>query len=200
MGTIIYSFNLNISPKCHMVCLSVILFCYRITCLWFCNKSSCNKKEVLFVPDPVFWQTRAIVSRSGHCSELAAFFWVVVSPGLCPGSLNLVWSWARNQIRPLGSWKGLKLTSETVVLTSSSSTSFFHCLPFPSPLSLWPAGPLHPWAMICLVQPQLPVRWVDLLRRLTNDTTWVQTFPIDLSKAGLVQRLPPNMFIKSMLE
>ena len=32
-----------------MVCLSMILLCYRITCLWFCNK-----KGVLFVPDPVF--------------------------------------------------------------------------------------------------------------------------------------------------
>ena len=24
-----------------MVCLSVILLCYRITCLWFCNKEGC---------------------------------------------------------------------------------------------------------------------------------------------------------------
>ena len=27
-----------------MVCLSVILLCYRITWLWFCNKRFCNKK------------------------------------------------------------------------------------------------------------------------------------------------------------
>ena len=27
-----------------MVCLSAILLCYRITCLWFCNKGFCNKK------------------------------------------------------------------------------------------------------------------------------------------------------------
>ena len=33
-----------------MVCLSVIVLCYRITCLWFSNKRFCNKKEVLFVP------------------------------------------------------------------------------------------------------------------------------------------------------
>ena len=32
--TAIWSFHL----KCHMVCLNVILLCYRITCLWFCNK------------------------------------------------------------------------------------------------------------------------------------------------------------------
>ena len=49
MGVIIYSFNLNISPKMLYGCLSVILLGYRITCLWFCNK-----KEELFVPDPVF--------------------------------------------------------------------------------------------------------------------------------------------------
>ena len=27
-----------------MVCLSVILLCYRMTCLWFCNKRFCNKR------------------------------------------------------------------------------------------------------------------------------------------------------------
>ena len=32
-----------------MVCLRLILLCYRITCLWFCNK-----KGALFVPDPVY--------------------------------------------------------------------------------------------------------------------------------------------------
>ena len=37
-----------------MVCLSVILLCYRITCLWFCNKRFYNKKGMLFVLDPVF--------------------------------------------------------------------------------------------------------------------------------------------------
>ena len=31
MGVIIFSFNLNIYLKCHVVCLSVILLCYRIT-------------------------------------------------------------------------------------------------------------------------------------------------------------------------
>ena len=42
--------------RCHLVCLSVILLCYRIPCLWLCNKRFlCNKKGVLFVPDPVFW-------------------------------------------------------------------------------------------------------------------------------------------------
>ena len=35
------------------MCLSVILLCYRITCLWFCNKRVCNKKGVLSVPGPV---------------------------------------------------------------------------------------------------------------------------------------------------
>ena len=49
MDVITYQFNLNISPKYNMVCLSVILLCFRITCLQFCNK-----KGALFVPDPVF--------------------------------------------------------------------------------------------------------------------------------------------------
>ena len=30
--------------KHHTICLSVILLCYRITWLWFCNKRLCNKK------------------------------------------------------------------------------------------------------------------------------------------------------------
>ena len=37
-----------------MVCLSVILLCYRIACLWFCNRRFCNKKAALFVLDPVY--------------------------------------------------------------------------------------------------------------------------------------------------
>ena len=37
-----------------MVCLSVILLCYRIICLWFCDKIFCNKKGTLFGPDPVW--------------------------------------------------------------------------------------------------------------------------------------------------
>ena len=48
--------------KCHVVCLSVILLCYRVICLQFCNK-----KGALFVPGPcivhlmrkstfLFWQ------------------------------------------------------------------------------------------------------------------------------------------------
>ena len=39
-----------------MVCLSVILLCYRITCLWFCNK-----KGALFVPDPVYLSKKLIL-------------------------------------------------------------------------------------------------------------------------------------------
>ena len=31
--------------KCHMVCLSVMLSCYRITCSWLCNKRFCHKKQ-----------------------------------------------------------------------------------------------------------------------------------------------------------
>ena len=30
--------------KCHMMCLSVVVLCYRITCWWLCNKRFCNKK------------------------------------------------------------------------------------------------------------------------------------------------------------
>ena len=45
----VYSFSANIHLKCHMVCLSVILSCYRMTRLRYCNE-----KGALFVPDPVF--------------------------------------------------------------------------------------------------------------------------------------------------
>ena len=38
-----------------MVCLSVILLCYRITCWWFCNQRFCNKKGALFVLYPVYY-------------------------------------------------------------------------------------------------------------------------------------------------
>ena len=30
--------------ECHVLCLSVVLLGYRITCLWFCNRRFCNKK------------------------------------------------------------------------------------------------------------------------------------------------------------
>ena len=53
---LIWAFHL----KCHMVCLSVILLCYRITCLWLCNKRLYNKKGVLFVLDPVVWEVRSL--------------------------------------------------------------------------------------------------------------------------------------------
>ena len=49
--TAIWTFHL----KCPMVCLSVILLCYRITCLWFCNKRFLCNKKALFVPEPVYW-------------------------------------------------------------------------------------------------------------------------------------------------
>ena len=31
--------------QCHRLCLSVILLCYRIACLGFCNKRFCNKNK-----------------------------------------------------------------------------------------------------------------------------------------------------------
>ena len=46
LTVLIWTFHL----KCHMVCLSVILVCYRIICLWLCNRT-----WALFVPDPVFY-------------------------------------------------------------------------------------------------------------------------------------------------
>ena len=36
----------------------MILLCYRIMRLWFCNKIFYNKKVALFMLDLVFWQTR----------------------------------------------------------------------------------------------------------------------------------------------
>ena len=40
-----------------MVCLSVILLCYRMTCLWFANKRFC-KKKALFLPNAVFLSSK----------------------------------------------------------------------------------------------------------------------------------------------
>ena len=47
MGVILYSFNVNLSPKTSHGVLEVMLLCYRMTCLGFCDK-----KGALFVPDP----------------------------------------------------------------------------------------------------------------------------------------------------
>ena len=47
-----------------MQCLSVVLLCYRIACLWFCNKGFlCNKKGVLFMPDPVDFRKKGSGER-----------------------------------------------------------------------------------------------------------------------------------------
>lgn len=40
--------------KWHRLSWSVILSCYRRTCLLFCDERLCNKPGVLLVPDPVF--------------------------------------------------------------------------------------------------------------------------------------------------
>ena len=53
---LIWTFHL----KCHMVCASVILLCYRITCSWFCNKRFFNKTGPLFVPDTVYKERETI--------------------------------------------------------------------------------------------------------------------------------------------
>ena len=45
MGVIMYSFNLNSSPK---MSYGVVLLCYKNTCLWFCNK-----KGAVFVSDHI---------------------------------------------------------------------------------------------------------------------------------------------------
>ena len=50
MGVIIYSLNLNISPKISYGVLKCDTVMFRITYLLFYNK-----KGVLFVPDPVFF-------------------------------------------------------------------------------------------------------------------------------------------------
>ena len=53
--TAIWTFHL----KCHVVCLSVVLSCYRITCLGFCKKRFlCNKKGAYLC------QTRYILARA----------------------------------------------------------------------------------------------------------------------------------------
>ena len=55
MGVIIYSFNLNVSPKMSygvFECDIVMLQNYMIR---FCNKIFCNKKGVLILLEPVFF-------------------------------------------------------------------------------------------------------------------------------------------------
>ena len=51
MDVIIYSFNLNISPKiCGVLESDIVIlqnYCYITECLWFCNKRFCNKKIVI---------------------------------------------------------------------------------------------------------------------------------------------------------
>ena len=44
MGVIIYSFNVSISPKMSVVCLSVILLCYRINAYDFVIKDFVIKR------------------------------------------------------------------------------------------------------------------------------------------------------------
>ena len=44
-----------------MVCLSVILLCYRITCLWICNKRVCNKKGTLYFLTCIYLLTWLII-------------------------------------------------------------------------------------------------------------------------------------------
>ena len=48
---LIWTFHL----KYHRVCLSVILLCYRITCLWFCNKDFVIKGGVICAGPCVRW-------------------------------------------------------------------------------------------------------------------------------------------------
>ena len=49
-----------------MMWLSVILLCYRIACLWFCNKRLYNKKRALFGPDTVY--PKPVYFSFFHCS------------------------------------------------------------------------------------------------------------------------------------
>ena len=56
-----------------MVCLSVILLCYRITCWWFCNKRVCNLKRALFVPDSVYQPKTAV-----HFHHTSKIFLIVL--------------------------------------------------------------------------------------------------------------------------
>ena len=64
-----------------MVCFSVILSQYRITCLWFCNKRLCNKKGALFVLDRVYdRRERRLTGKAGQSvrnalSASAKHFW-----------------------------------------------------------------------------------------------------------------------------
>ena len=55
-----------------MVSLSVVLLCYRVTCLWLCNKRYCNKKGVLFVLDPVYLQ---FFCKSKTFLKWKVYFW-----------------------------------------------------------------------------------------------------------------------------
>ena len=54
MGVIIYSFNLNISPKMSYGVLERDSVMLQNSCLGFCNKRFCNKNGASFGLDPVY--------------------------------------------------------------------------------------------------------------------------------------------------
>ena len=69
-----------------MVCLSVTLLYYRVTCLGFCDGRVCNEKGAPFGPDPVSW-----VSKEAQCpveSPHKHSFPVLV---LALGFLRILW-------------------------------------------------------------------------------------------------------------
>ena len=80
-----------------MVCLCVIL-CYRITCLWLYNKRFlCNKKGVLFVPDPVFsYNHLYFFAVIFPLSFLILFIWVLSLFLLM--SLSILFIFLKNQL------------------------------------------------------------------------------------------------------
>ena len=54
MGVIIYNLNLNISPKMSYGVLECDIVMLHNYMLMIFNKRFCNKKGVLFVPNPVY--------------------------------------------------------------------------------------------------------------------------------------------------
>ena len=73
MGVMTSCFNSNISPKGHMVCLSVILLFMESQAYYSVIKDLVMKKGALFVPDPVF-RCNAVHSQLGILEFFHFFF------------------------------------------------------------------------------------------------------------------------------
>ena len=81
MGVIIYSVNLNTSPKLSYDMLECDIVMLQNYMLCFCNKRFCNKKGVLFVPDPIYFS--AVIKQQLTQKEHYIFYVITLKSRLC---------------------------------------------------------------------------------------------------------------------